>query len=653
MKGNAFAFVILCVCVFLTGCTARSNPPVASFGILDASSWNFAKQGPIELNGEWGLTWGQFTAPSNSLPASTAEMSTISVPSIWNGKQVGGHSLSGKGYATYTISIRFNPADNMSLKALYIPIVFTSYTLYINGAPTASAGTPGMNKHSTKPQDITQVVYFHPRHNQVTLTFHVSNFAHKKGGIWKPILLGDYKQITDLREKRLIFDAALSSSLLIVGVYHVVIYLLRRKNTSALYFSLFCMLIGVRSIISGRDVLLTKLWPDFNWDLALRIEYLAFYLALPFFSMFIRSLYPEDIHSIFIRTVQILSTLFSLITVLTPSTFYTEAIVPFYGVMLASIFYLIGCLVLIVMRRREFALLNASVAVFFLITAINDVLYYNQIVPIGNMTPFGLFLFIFVQSFTISIKSSRAFTEVERISRELKELNNTLEEKVIERTEKLTSSLKEMAAARAEMSALAERNRIAGEIHDIVGHTLTTTVVQIEAGKRLLSKNLPLAIEKLDLSQELVRNGLNEIRRTIHTIKEDETDLNLEEELKQLIHLTEKHAGVNISYSISPLPELHALQKKFLYHALQEGLTNGIRHGQSARFYFTLQEKDGEITFVLEDEGRGCENIVYGFGLQTMERRAHELHGTLSLTSRPQQGLRLTILLPIRIESTS
>ncbi|WP_240491793.1 histidine kinase, partial [Acinetobacter baumannii] len=73
------------------------------------------------------------------------------------------------------------------------------------------------------------------------------------------------------------------------------------------------------------------------------------------------------------------------------------------------------------------------------------------------------------------------------MSSELKELNNTLEEKVMERTEKLTSSLKEMAAARAEMSALAERNRIAGEIHDIVGHTLTTTIIQIEAGKRLLN----------------------------------------------------------------------------------------------------------------------------------------------------------------------
>lgn len=646
MKGNAFAFIILCVCMLIFGCTAHAASPHAVSGVLDVSGWNFARQGPLELNGEWGLQWKQFTPPGRTPPASVPETSLLVVPAIWNGKQAGGHTLTGKGYATYTLSIRFSPEERKTLKALYVPNIFTSYKLYIDGKPAASAGTIGTMASEAAPQSLPQIVYFQPEHDHVTLTFHVSNFFHKKGGIWKPILLGDYAQITELREKRLIFDAALSSSLLIVGVYHFVLYLLRRKNTSPLYFSLFCMAIGIRSIISGRDSLLHTLWPNMNWDLSLRIEYLCFYLALPLFAMFVHSLYPKDLHRGFIRTTQVLSLLFSLITLLTPSTFYTEAIVPFYVIMLICLLYIMVSLIMIVMRKREFAVLNASVALIFLITAINDVLYYNQVVSVGNMTPFGLLLFIFVHSFTISVTSSRAFTEVERMSSELKELNNTLEEKVMERTEKLTSSLKEMAAARAEMSALAERNRIAGEIHDIVGHTLTTTIIQIEAGKRLLNKDLPLAIEKLDLSQELVRNGLNEIRRTIHTIREEETEFILEKEIEQLIDMTERYAGVHITFSISPLPALHALQKKFLYHALQEGLTNGIQHGQSTRFFFTLSAQDGHLLFQLEDEGIGCENIVYGFGLQTMEKRAHELRGILSLTPRSPLGLCLMISLP-------
>lgn len=645
---SLFALTILFFSFVLSGCAVHSSSfPAVKNGVLDASRWNFTTQGPIKLNGEWKFYWKQFTMDIPNASPSQNQDHTIMVPSIWNSKKINGISLPGQGYATYTITVQFNPAEKNSTKALYIPTISSAYRLYINGKLAASAGTIGKTAQEMKPQSLSQVVYFQPKEERVTLTFHIANFVHKKGGIRIAILLGDDKQITNLRQKNLIFNAALSSCLLIAGLYHFVLYALRRTNKSPLYFGLFCLCIGIRSLITGGDEILTALFPNFDWGISLKAEYLGFYLALPAFVMFLHSVYPEDFPHPFIRLTQILGGSFSLLTLTTTSVFHSTAITWFYPVMLACISYILFLLFLVALRKREFAMLNVSVATIFLLTAINDILYHSQMVKIGNLTPFGLFLFVFVQSFTISVKSARAFANVERMSIQLKNLNNTLEEKVRERTQKLEHSLQEMAAARSEMSALAERNRIAGEIHDIVGHTLTTIIVQIEAGKRLIGKNLPLAIEKLELAQELVRNGLNEIRRTVRMIKEDTLIFDLLAELKELIHVTEKHAGIEIEYTIFPLPDLNLSQKKFLYHALQEGLTNGIRHGKSTHFTFILKEENETIVFLLKDNGQGCENITYGFGLKTMESRAAEINGTLSVISQPNQGCQLTISFPL------
>lgn len=156
-------------------------------------------------------------------------------------------------------------------------------------------------------------------------------------------------------------------------------------------------------------------------------------------------------------------------------------------------------------------------------------------------------------------------------------LKKNLEDQVIERTHSLERSMSETSAALAEASVYEERNRIAQEIHDIVGHTLTSTILQIEAGKRLLQKkDIESGVERLIEAQDLVRHSLNEIRGSVHMLKEDRySDLTVM--LKQLIRTTERNAGVVIHAIIYDLPEaMSTAYKKAIYHALQEGLTNGI-----------------------------------------------------------------------------
>jgi|GEM_PF-2516785 len=227
----------------------------------------------------------------------------------------------------------------------------------------------------------------------------------------------------------------------------------------------------------------------------------------------------------------------------------------------------------------------------------------------------------------------------------IQHLKNHLEEQVEERTRKLELSMLAVAEAQAEMKVYAERNRIAQEIHDIVGHTLTSTVLQIEAGKRLMNRDLDRSLERFNEAQGLVRHSLNEIRNSVHMLKEDKY-YDLEEALLRLIRETERNAGVTIRASIDPVPSATALHKKTIYHALQEGLTNGIRHGKCGQFRFLLQDRGSWLEFELEDDGMGVEQLERGFGLKTMDERVRQLKGSLALESAPGQGCVLRIQMP-------
>lgn len=196
------------------------------------------------------------------------------------------------------------------------------------------------------------------------------------------------------------------------------------------------------------------------------------------------------------------------------------------------------------------------------------------------------------------------------------------------------------------VTTLKERNKIAGEIHDTVGHTLTTVLIEMEASKRLINTNPDLALEKLNLAQEQVRKGLNDIRSSVRILEKGQELQEFYPSLETLIRDTQIHSGVTIKAEIDYSLNLSKEAEKIIFSSLQEGLTNGMRHGKSTAFLFKLLKKDNNIFFSLEDNGIGAGTINLGFGLRTMRDRVYELNGTFNIDSTPQEGLELIIILP-------
>lgn len=249
---------------------------------------------------------------------------------------------------------------------------------------------------------------------------------------------------------------------------------------------------------------------------------------------------------------------------------------------------------------------------------------------------------------TLNLLSAQIAISIENavLYRRLQQMNITLEDKVRERTERLAQLQRETVDALLEKSRLEERNRIAREIHDTVGHTLTSVLMQIEAGKRLLQKNLVLATQKLAQAQQQVRNGLDEIRRSLHLLRETGT-ADRTADLEGLILDVVEKTGVKVDYRIDPVPRLDPARRYVLYRALQEGITNAIRHGRSKSFCFSLTEEEGFVRFVLQDFGTGADEIRPGFGLTSMQERVKEFQGTCQVQSRAGEGCTITIVLPL------
>ncbi|MGH7455808.1 MAG: lasso peptide biosynthesis B2 protein, partial [bacterium] len=211
------------------------------------------------------------------------------------------------------------------------------------------------------------------------------------------IQLGLEKQMHQAREKALLLAVFLFGSILLMALYHLGFYILRTKDRAYLFFGLFCLLIAIRLMTIDERFLL-YLFPQTDWELLAKLEYLSYYLALPVFAIFLRSLYPEDFAATVLRTIQITSAVFCGIVLFTPGRVFSYTVPPHHIYTILACGYGVYLLVLATARRREGAgIIFLGFSILF--TAIlNDILEYFRIIHTHEILPFGLLAFIFFQA---------------------------------------------------------------------------------------------------------------------------------------------------------------------------------------------------------------------------------------------------------------
>lgn len=215
--------------------------------------------------------------------------------------------------------------------------------------------------------------------------------------------------------------------------------------------------------------------------------------------------------------------------------------------------------------------------------------------------------------------------------------------------DKAHQKLREYASQVEELTITKERNRVAREIHDSVGHYLTIINVQIGAAMAIIEQNPKQATEALSKAQSLTREGLAEIRRSITALRASPLDnKSLEDAIKNLVAESQA-AGIETKLQVVGKPRpLETSSNLALYRVVQEGLTNIRKHSQASEAQLELDySNSNQICLEIADNGRGKTIDNTGFGLMGMRERIELLGGTMQVETAPGQGFKLKVELPL------
>ena len=199
-----------------------------------------------------------------------------------------------------------------------------------------------------------------------------------------------------------------------------------------------------------------------------------------------------------------------------------------------------------------------------------------------------------------------------------------------------------------EVTVLEERQRIAKEIHDTAGHSITTVIMQTEAAKRMIENDPEEARLKLIAANMQAKHALEELRDSVHLLSGRGAGTSLKTELEDIVHESMDGTDIHIRSMIEDITVSEA-KHRFLCNTLKEGISNGVRHGGATAFWFELKKEDEKLVFLLSDNGKGLdgEHLKKGFGLTTMEERVKSLGGEIDFTSEENEGFEIRITMGI------
>jgi diguanylate cyclase (GGDEF)-like protein len=451
-------FILWIAILVLGGCTNQhsNHHSRAEKGMIDLTPFHFEKD-TIQLNGEWEFYSNQLIKSDEIDP--NLITGYIFIPSSWNNYKTNEGTISGNGYATYRLTFRAKKNESLALK---IPRLHTSYKLWVNGELIAEAGTVGHNRDAAIPQYLPQVAFFETQQENNEILIQVSNFHHRSGGILESIKLGGEKQILMQHYKSIARNIFLFGCLIIMGLYHLALFFFRKKNTPALYFGAFCILVGIRTLLVG-ECFLIVLFPGFSWEIAHKIMTLTFYLGVPLILMFFLSVFPNYFHSRMIIVAQIIGVLFGVLIFFTPARIFT-IVNPFYQMWtMIAILYISIILIKIAIHKEKNSWLIIIGGLAFLLTAINDIVFVSiwmndegplllrSIFTTGNLSSVGLLIFTLANSLLLAKGFSYSLEKEEMLTVELTEINKNLDKIVLNRTEALVESNEKIEQQKIEL----------------------------------------------------------------------------------------------------------------------------------------------------------------------------------------------------------
>ncbi len=390
---------------FVVGHAPGDTPAQSGLGILDFSSRPIAQEGIVELSGDWLIFWEQLLEPASLEESTISELrkradGSFAIPHTWNSWEHRGEPVGGTGYATFVVELLL--PKQLERAALWIPNASTAYKLWVNGELLAQSGVPGASRRESRPHYVMNTAEFPLRDGPTRLVLQVSNFHHRRGGMWKAIKLGTPDQVALLDTHETTYDYLLLGSFIALGLFNLFLYAANkdqrvhpdRSIAVPLLLGIAFVALVFRVLVTGQ-ILTTRIIPTFPWALQLRIEYLSAMVVLVTFAWVADRTYPGVVPRLVIWGISAFVAANAFVALFFPVMVYSRVVTSYNIVKSIT---LLGMSVRFVTwalkgHREAWAMVGAIV-IFFLIT-FGETLHYREVILSRDFAPVGFIVSLF------------------------------------------------------------------------------------------------------------------------------------------------------------------------------------------------------------------------------------------------------------------
>ncbi|MCX7678744.1 MAG: SpoIIE family protein phosphatase [Spirochaetes bacterium] len=462
-------YPLLCI-LALSSCmgiisSTSDLPPRAFDGIINLTEWDFSTKGFVELNGIWKLYPHSIEMQHAQFDQNESSWYNIEVPGYWNSV-----TKRGEGIGWYRLRVKVADSFWRLRPCVYVKGVNTAYELYVNEIQIMGAGVVGENRDDSTPSLLPRYAMLpNLKKNEFVIAIKVSNFFHRGGGLNKPIVLGTQQAIQHSLWKMDFFSALVLGFILMMAMYHGILWLKRKEDVASIWFSMFCFVILLHTL--AIDNYFERIFPNFNiFELRFKVEYISLALSWTTFAIFIHNLYPNEMGKRYVTILVAAGTCLAMLPFVTNVRFYSRFVMAYNCVLIGSGLWTIGKIIVAIFRKREDAMLVLLGFFVLMLTVINDILHNHHVIHTFFMSQFGLGGFLFFQSVILSMRFARAYQTAEYLSQSLHiEVQRKTEELRL-KTEAALNAKEEIEQSMRKIEALnvrmAKELELAKRVHD-------------------------------------------------------------------------------------------------------------------------------------------------------------------------------------------
>ncbi len=400
---------------------------------MDLRGWDFKKDGPVQLNGIWEYYHYQRLVGDDLVDsAHKLKPEYFKVPSIVNRVMSDGTKIKKQDFGTFRLKILMD--EPIEQPALFFKLLLGSYRVYVNGRELAlhdASGKLNQNRPPNVGRWIADLEFTDMKDNmnaqnlEMCIIIHVNYASDLRPGLTMPISLGLESDLRPLSIRQSSGDIIIGAVLFVICIYCLAFYILLKKDMMPLYFALFCFSMGLRAIMSGNYVI--YLLADFKLMVLERVLVCAIYCALPFLTMYIKSVFEEEFSIIAVRITQVTGIVCTVMLFVLPFQIAYKAIIPFEVIAISTLLYIFYVLFKALANKRDGSIILIFSFVIFLAAAVNDVLFERRILHTNYYLSYAMFVFVLAQAVLISKKYADAFIMIENQGEKLEAINIDLQ----------------------------------------------------------------------------------------------------------------------------------------------------------------------------------------------------------------------------------